>query len=144
MEVPQFTRAVTWLAVSAMLAVQLSGGIARYSCDYSGRAIITFEPHCHGGEAGHHHGHHDDGLPTAPCSPEDFHHHELVLTPNQALEPTLISAPPVSSPSLCWTEIESAHSLPAPKQCRILRIPPDHGGPPSLHLLVGSSIVLLI
>lgn len=145
-------RTIAALALSAMLAVQLSGGIAAYFCDCTGKSVVTVDEHCHGehGEQGpldhapSGHRHHDDDHNDAPADSGSHHHHELVKTPTDAVPPTVVVAPAVSIPSVLWIEILETHLAPTEEPCLVIHPPPDEGGPPSLPLIVVGSVVFLI
>jgi hypothetical protein len=144
-------RAIAALALSAMLAVQLSGGIATYFCECTGKSLVTLDEHCHGQHGEHGpldhapsgHRHHDEDHSDTPADSES-HHHELVKTPTDAIPPTVVVVPLISVPSVQWIEILETQLTPKEEPCLVIYPPPDNDGPPSLPLIVVGSVVFLI
>jgi hypothetical protein len=146
-------RTTAALALLAMLMVQLSGGIFRYYCDCTGKAVVTMDEHCHGehGELGpiDHapvgHQHHDDDHNDVPADTSDSHHHnELVQTPTDAVLPDVVMAPAVSLTPVLWIKI-SETTLASTKEPHLVILPPrDDSGPPPMPLLVVRAVVFLI
>jgi hypothetical protein len=135
-------RTTAFLALVAMLMLQICGGVTRYYCDCHGEAVITLTDHCPGAHAATDH-EPNDHRHDHSAEPESPHHHELITPPTDALTPAVVTAP-VGTTSIAWTVSIPTVKATSPELEVPVTGPPRNPRPPSQALIVKRSIEFLI